>query len=468
MLRSRLRYGWDTCFGILVAIAAATPVRAQDITTAFVNVAVVPMDSERVLEGQTVVVRRDRITAIGPVGKVRIPAGARRVDGRGKFLIPGLADMHVHADRGDSAVTERELFLYIANGVTTTREMGFAPKGVLLSWRARAATGEVISPRIYVAAGPRSFNSVGVPARRFVEEAKAAGYDFIKVYGEDGPVLDTIVTTARRVGLPIVGHAPSFMDSSTALQHALAAGYTSIEHLTGFERYLTGRPGDWWWWNYWNDTAFSVADARQLLTDSAAIKLRAMATAMRRAGVWNCPTLAMYDATSVDAADWPELRYFTDSIAAKLRTLQAKYLSPPVREKAQVALEARRAVVRALRDAGAGLLLGTDKPAPFMLPGFAVHRELEAFVRAGLTPYEALATGTRNVAAYLGTLDSAGTIAIGKRADLVLLSGNPLDDIRHTMHPAGVMLGGRWLAQGKLDHAMKAAEGRQHGIADIR
>jgi imidazolonepropionase-like amidohydrolase len=189
--------------------------------------------------------------------------------------------------------------------------------------------------------------------------------------------------------------------------------------------------------------------------------LRRLAGMMRRAGVWNCPTAFHVEGDNLTMADVPTLRY-----------LRVK-LQKPVLKQALDIIERQRGVnkpnlpslpeferwvdrqrkeIKVLHDSGVGLLLGTDNG------GFAVPWELEVLVRVGLTPYEALATGTRNVAVFLGTLDSTGTVAVGKRADLVLLAGNPLTDIRHTAYPAGVMLGGRWLSRAELDQVLALLE----------
>jgi cytosine/adenosine deaminase-related metal-dependent hydrolase len=445
---------------------AAAPV------TAFVDVAVIPMDRERMLAHQTVVVRGDRIVALGPTTATRVPAEAVRVDGRGKFLIPGLADMHAHIpgwnrmvvwDDGAAMFTgasleeaERMLFLNVANGVTTLRLMHGWPGSLAL--RHRAAQGELLSPRLYVARRAIELGGEGWAdsAGRIVadvEAAKAAGYDLIKVHGAiraEGAAHDSLVAVARRVGIPIAGHPPGSAIGDQGLEVAMQH-YASIEHLERFNQYLTGGGA--------NEPPYSFPQTYDL--GASAGKLQALAVAMQRAGVWNCPTLVALDLVfdrgrGPEIAQWPELRYLRET--NRQRTLE-RLASQRADSVPIITVAARRQIIQALRDAGAGLLLGTDAAFEPLLPGFAVHRELEALVRAGLTPYEALATGTRNVAAYFGTLDSTGTVAVGQRADLVLLAANPLEDIRHTMQVAGVLLGGRWLPRAELDARLAALEG---------
>ncbi len=445
---------------LLSVCSIVAPLSAQTAVTAFVDVTVIPMDRERVLARQTVLVRGDRIVALGPAQQVSVPTGAARIDGRGKYLMPGLADMHAHVPGviglvramqragGDAFATvfsdeerleaERMLFLYAAAGVTTVRIMHGGPD--VLALRARAAAGELVSPRIYTS------TPMLVPtesAADIAAMAKAAGYDLLKTYGMSGVLLDSLVAGARRVGIPIAGHAP---EGDHAFEAAIRAGYTSIEHLTGFN-------GTW------------------LLPDRAidTMDLRRSAEALSQARVWSCPTQMVNGFnvgyfTADTLADWPEMRYVTDTALQQWKERwnvpESTHRSLGERPRKGIQwMNVYRQMIKALHDAGAGLLLGTDASVPGIMPGFAAHRELDELVKAGLTPYEALATGTRNVAAYFGTLDSTGTIAIGKRADLVLLAGNPLTDIHQTTRRAGVMLGGRWFSQKEIERQLTALRG---------
>lgn len=406
--------------------------------TAFVHVDVVPMDRERTLRDQTVLVERGRITALGPAGQVVVPAGATHIDARGKVLIPGLADMHVHL-WGGGAKAETELFRWLAKGVTTVRNMDYgyghfrftveeSQRHALLRLRARSAAGEILAPRIYTGSRWRTDTTRSIAEN--IAAYRAAGYDFLKLHDEDLCLrfacdsvlagadssttaainamhlgrdsaalvrnLDSVVAAARRVGLPVVGHP------IPDLAYALERRFASVEHLY----YYYDKP-----------------DHRYALADTLDIARRVAAT--RRAEVWVCPTAAAPDGGA--ALEQPG-----DSI--RIATKLADY------------------TMKALHDAGVGLLLGTDHPDERL----SVHTELRIMVRAGLTPYQALLTGTRNPATYFGTPDSTGTIAVGKRADLVVLDGNPLDDIRHTSAIAGVMVAGRWLPQDELTRRLAA------------
>ena len=473
---------------------ASTPtsIRASPVTsTAFVGVTVVPMDREWVIPDQTVLVQEGRIAAIGPVGHVQIPAHTRRVDGRGKYLIPGLADMHTHVGVGDSSSAEHALFLWLANGVTTIRNMDYlSPGGMfhildgsfLLRLRARAAAGTLVSPRIYTSSvwspngdgtggliglfggGPHTpLDQIGADVAAY----HAAGYDHLKIHDEDAVSAESLVVAAHRVGLPVVGHVPDALP----VQRALKIGYTSIEHLTGYLPALMR--GD----------SSTMAKARELkidgtqLTDSAFLavmrrdldlsRINALAAQTRQAGVWNCPTLTPDNIAAPDThvdtlAQWPEVRYASPQQLKQWNEIQANHsVGERVVNGAGGTLDAFQHLVDALQAAGAGLLSGTDASTnmvvPYLVPGFSLHRELAALVAAGLTPYQALTTSTRNVAAYFGTLNKSGTVTVGKRADLVLLDGNPLRDIHQTMRIAGVMRNGVWFPESTLAPQVAAA-----------
>lgn len=398
---------------LLAALLGGGSTGPSDTVTAFVNVAVIPMDRERVLAGQTVLVEHGRITALGPAGKVKVPVNAMRVDGRGQWLIPGLADMHVHG-----GIDPKGFLTYVANGVLTVREMAGPHDSVTqagyLALRERVRRGELVGPTIYFASpqvraveSPLEFASPD-SAIELVRRYKAWGFDLIKIYGPptDRATIDSFAAAARRAKIPFGGHVPN----GVTTEEWLNVHPVTIEHLDRYWQLLlqpyrtpeerrTGR---------WQPAIDRVAAAGAKIRNGPA--LAALVAATKRAGVWNVPTLTIGNA---DTSVVRQLCY---------------------------------RVIRALRDAGAGMLLGTDVGS-----GPPAHTELQLLVHAGLTPYEALETGTRNVALAMGTVDSTGTIEIGKRADLVLLSGNPLEDIRQTQQIAGVVVGGRWLSRAALD-----------------
>jgi hypothetical protein len=364
---------------------------------AIVGVTVVPMDRDRTIGNRTLLIRDGVITAIGSADSTGIPPAAQIIDGRGKYIMPGLIDMHVHINYAD-------LPLYVQAGITTVRNMwGFT---VLPRYRADIANGVVIGPTIYSASQGLDGNPVKWPQTQVVEDARRAdsvvvaqtraGWNFIKVYDDlPAAVYDSIVTSARRNGTRIAGHVPARI----TLQHALGAGQSSIEHMTGYETFLGGRFGT----NGWAEAN------RDRMPDAA------RRTAV--AGVWNCPTMAIF-----------------------IRILNQRFSGAALVR----ALENRRLMLKALHDAGAPLLLGTDAGIDIVPPGSSIHDELDAFVAAGLTPYQALRAGTADAAFWLGIDDVTGTVAVGRRADLLLLTSDPLVDVRAARNLSGVLLRGAW------------------------
>ncbi len=431
---------------------------AESADYAFVDVDVVPMDAERVISDQTVLVRGDRIIAIGDVGDVLVPEGAERIEARGKYLMPGLAEMHAHIPGGRSGAadfTERVLLLYLTNGITTIRGMLGAPAHVEL--RAQADRGEILSPRIYTS-GP-SINGNSIPdadsAGRAVRHQKLAGYDFLKIHpGLSREAFDALDEVADSAGIGFAGHVPA----EVGLDRALEAGYLSIDHLDGYARALVADDAD----IEGVPPSFFGAMLVDFMDES---KLTELAEATREAGVWNVPTQSLIETIALptnpgEMAKRPEMRYMPPEVL--LGWIQAKQgvLSDPnySAETAERFVQIRRKLIRALQDAGAGLLLGSDAPQVFQVPGFSMRAELASLVAAGLTPYEALSTGTRNVAIYFDTLDESGTVEIGKRADLILLEANPLEDVGNTALLDGVMVGGRWVPKVEIDEILEGLE----------
>ncbi|HZN12265.1 MAG TPA: amidohydrolase family protein [Blastocatellia bacterium] len=407
----------------------------------FVNVNVVPMDRERILENQMVVIRDGRIAELGPAGKVKVPAGAQQIDGRGKYLMPGLAEMHGHLPGPNQSpeVADSFLLLFLANGVTTVRGMFGFPNHVKL--REQVARGEILGPTLYVAGPALSGQSAQnvEDARRMAREQKAAGYDLLKVHeGLSREVYDAIVTTAAEVGLPFGGHIPN----AVGLPHALKMKQSSVEHLDGYLEEL----GE---------------DER---------KIPQLAALTREAGAWNAPTMALwqnfFSGESAEALRRrPEVKYMPAQMVGQWEQQRANQLqNQPGPEELRRMLALRDKMLKGLRDAGARLLLASDAPQLFSVPGFSLHREMQAMARAGLTPYEVIEAGTRNAAAYLKASDQFGTVEVGRRADLILLDDNPLKDVANVARRAGVMVRGRWLPESELRQKLDqlaAARGAQ-------
>jgi imidazolonepropionase-like amidohydrolase len=421
---------------------------------AFVDVTVIPMTGERVLPMQTVIVRNGRIQRMGPSRSTRPPRGATLIDGRQRFLMPGLSEMHAHippAQAGDTTI-ERTLFLYLANGITTARGMLGQPAH--LQWRDRANRGEILSPRIWTSGPSINGNSVQTPdsARRAVLHQHRAGYDFLKLHpGISRAVFDAMARTADSVGIPYAGH----VSLNVGLQRTLEARQATIDHLDGYVEALVrdGAPVTA------SESQFFGFNLTGHLDES---RIPALARATREAGVWNVPTQSLFiDFLSTEdpqqLAQRPELRYMPAQTVQQWVTSVTNMRASPsfTRANADRFMEVRRQILRELHRAGAPLLLGSDAPQVFNVPGFAIHQEMQSLVDAGIPPYAVLESGTRNVARFFGIEAEAGTVETGKRADLILLAANPLEDIRNVRRLAGVMIGGRWVPRAEIDRRLE-------------
>jgi imidazolonepropionase-like amidohydrolase len=464
---------------LLSVILRLSYVHAQTPDVVFVNVNVVPMDRERTLSEQTVIVKDGRITVIGPADQIKIPNGTRRIDATGKYLMPGLADMHGHlSHRGPAMAYPLETFplLLVVHGVTTLRNTAGYP--AILSLRQQIDVGATIGPQIFttgpVLEGKAAVTADNSPASaagalaaagssqsqmRFLETAEAAaaeverqkreGYDAIKVYNLLPAVaFDAAVRTATKVGLPVYGHVPR----AVGLSGVLSAHLRSIEHLSGYMEALQTADSPL------KDSAFSPRTAR--MADHVDLtKLPELATATRDAGVWNCPTLVLWSTGTLDEASarqrlqLPVMRYVAPARIKvwedQIRALNSK-ISPGDVALYAKAHDVRLKIVKALHDAGARLLAGTDFAGYFLVPGYSLHEELQNLVAAGLTPYEALRAATSDAAEFLNRANDFGTVAEGKRADLLLLSANPLEDVRNAARIEGVMVHGRWFTEADL------------------
>lgn len=436
--------------GFLIFFAAVATNFAVADTTVFVNVNVIPMTSEDVLSQQTVIVKGDVIATIGDVETVPVPEEARVIDGTDRYLMPGLAEMHAHVPGMNSADLERYFALFVANGVTTVRGMLGQPSHLLL--RDQLLSGKVFGPRL-ITSGP-SLNGRSVSGAadgvRQVREQNAAGYDFLKIHpGLDAGEFAAIADAANELGIPFAGHVPA----AVGVSNAIASGIATIDHLDGYMAALmpsnfdpSGGYGGF----------FDVLLADQVNADGIAT----FAAETAEAGVWNVPTQSLIeqliDEVSVtELRNRPDMQYMPAAtvdrwVGAKEAQQAERGFSPDV---AAEAIRIRRALILALHRAGGRILLGSDAPQIFNVPGFSVHNELEILVASGLTPFEALQTGTVNVADFLG-LDT-GSVDIGRQADLVLLDANPLEAIGNSRRVHGVMVRGAWYSGADLERRVR-------------
>ena len=422
----------------------------EDPVTAFIDVQVVPMDRERVLAHQTVLVRGARIAALGAMREVRIPPQAVRIDGHGgACLLPGLADMHTHVMR------EEDLLPYTANGVTTILHVGAAPAEFVDHIRESIDRGEVVGPQIFFAfmidgspALSRFYVRTPEQARAAVQLAKANGYVFMKVYNNlTADEFAALVDEARRQGLAVIGHGVR----AVGLPAALFQGQAMVAHAeefyyTAFHNHIPGDPA----------------------------ALSSVVEETFRSGAYVTPNLSTF---ATIARQWgkPEV------IGEFLRDPRIRFLSPNermdwsdsdyVHNQGDLTpiLTFLTSFTKALADRGVPLLAGTDSPViPGMLPGYSIHEDLQSLVAAGLTPFQALAAATRVpgefIVKYVPAATPFGEVKPGARADLVLVSDNPLQSLAALQRPLGVMSAGRWRTQRQLDELLAAQKSRYQQV----
>lgn len=406
---------------------------------AFVGVTVIAAYGEPRRENQTVLVSDDRILEVGDTREVLIPWGSREVSGRGRILAPGLVDMHVHIFMPDDGV------LLLANGVTTVRNMSGRAETVALA--AEIDAGLRPGPRIYSStpiidgpqAGWENPRAVRAPdeMRRRIRELNGPEHVGVKLYENLSPESFAAgVETARAFGMQVYAHVPHTM----TLEQVLALRIDSIEHLTGFDRALAPNSE-----SDWDEQRWAEADVGAI----APIIREVVAS-----GVWNDSTLitaigarrAFADMAAAEAD--PLYRYATPRLRAHWRAIQAAESAErdPTETWAvvQQAHEARLAVVRALHEAGAPLLFGTDAPQPFIYPGYSLHDEFALHRDAGLIASEILRADTIGSAEFLNEQGVFGRIEAGARADMILLDRDPEIDLSSLRAPLGVMAAGRW------------------------
>ncbi len=425
-------------FSIALCLAVSSGAAADPL--AFVGVSVIPMDSERVLENQTVLVDGDRIVWVGPASSAQIPAGTRRVDAAGMYLMPGLAEMHGHIPPPNQPAEEIEktLFLYLANGITTVRGMLGYPGQ--LDLRERAKVGSIDSPTLYLAGPSFNGNSVSSPeqAADKVRTQVDEGWDLLKIHpGMTLAEFDSMALTAKATGIEFGGHVPA----DVGLEHAISMGQLTFDHLDGYVEYLFN------------------ADPEGV--DQVA--LNEIVRQTKEAGAWVVPTMVLwetlYTVVSLDELNaFPELVYAPPAARASWERQFRQRLSAAQfdRDQNERVIDARMQVLSALHKAGAGILMGTDAPQQYSVPGFSLHREMDRMVDAGMSPYDVLRTGTVNVGTYFSAWDTFGQVAEGHRADLILLTANPLESIANVASRAGVMVRGRWYPESGIQERLSA------------
>jgi imidazolonepropionase-like amidohydrolase len=444
--------------------AQAPSVKVQSSTVAFVHAAVVPMDRERVLSDQTVLVVDGRIAALGPASKVKVPRKAQRIDARGRYLLPALSDMHVHVE-GESwnALLSPEalaaskdlpfedfLFPYVANGVTTVQVLSGTHE--LLPVRGQIAAGAMLAPRLILARmidGPKkawppplsTWVSTAEEARTATRQAKADGYDKMKVYSFlTKETYDAVIATAKEQHMDVIGHIPNAL----SVEYVVDSGQKMIAHTEEVAKHAHG--------DYSPERisyfAGRIADGGVWLTPTLVTTRRIIEEVSDKDGLFSRPE-AVYVQHPMQRGIWSFISNMYQQIPPEAQT--------KIRDDFE---KFQRPFTKVFHDKGGQLMTGTDSLLPRLVPGFTLHQELQELVDVGLTPYEALRTSTTIPYEYLGESKDSGTIEVGKRPDLLLVEANPLENISAASKIAGVMMRGRWIGREEIDRRMREISGK--------
>lgn len=443
---------------IILVFFFLAPMKLFAGQTAIIGVTTIDPGTGAVHEAQTVLIDGGRVVTIGNRDDLAAPDDAELINGAGRYLIPGLTDMHVHLEHFASSDV---LTTFLSRGVTTVRQLDGRPR--ILEWRAAVREGSLLGPEI-ITAGPvidgeppseadYMVATDNESAVRAVALQQNAGYDLIKIYhGLNAHAFGAVMREASRRGMPVTGHVPW----QVGIEAAIGQGLRCIEHLDGFDDLVADarveQPEPW----HWRRRIFAYAVREDKVNESAAW--------IAGMGVWNVPTLTVHDwrwlhpDTRHELEARPSMALVPDDMVERWRpenwsgeqALLYSRLGEEDYDWIRIGFRQAKSVVHSLHEAGARILVGTDTPNPYIVPGESVHDELFNLVSAGLTPIEALAAATSSPAEYLERQKS-GCIRVGCQADLVMLDDNPLSDINATRGIAGIVIDGRWYAAATLD-----------------
>lgn len=436
------------------------------------NVNVIPMNREVVLANQTVIVQNGKIKLLGNTSTIKIPENATIIDGTGKYLMPGLFDMHAHFfyEQGVSRdYLPTETAIMLANGVTTARIMNGCD--IYMDVKNKIASGKITGPELFVVSpqlvgawpwkddtiSPKAIVTTAAEAEAFVRQYKKEGYSEIKItFFVKKTAYDAIIAAAKKENIKVTGH----VGPNVKLPAALVAGQ-QVEHLDEFidmllpdsligKRVSVSGP------NIWNKKAWETVD---WLDEN---KIASLVQQVKQSGIYITPTQYFFQTnfgkgqTDEEIRSSPDYSFIPVSLLEKRNEVRHYYWdSLKVTETKRLKwLNLRKRMIKELNDAGVKIMCGSDSPEWFLVQGFSVHKELEALTEAGLTNYQALQTATINPANYLGIINRTGTIEQGKEADLILLDKNPVENISNTKSISGLFKKGQWFDAARLKNIL--------------
>lgn len=444
-------------FLIAVALFFSTGLFAQDLL--ITNVNVVSMESEKALNNQAVFVSNGKIKSIIPINALTPRMHSEQmIDGKGGYVFPGLAEFHAHlpvANDGSTQLQEESMWLYLANGVLRIRSMLGHPTHINL--RDRVNSGSTPGPRVFIS-GP-SFNATSVTgpkqAVEMVREQKAAGYDHLKIHpGVELDEMWAISKTAKELGIPFGGHVPM----AVGIKNALSSGFKSVEHIDGYMEALL--PDD-----LVIDPTTSGPFNLKLAGKADLKKLPNLIQQTLAQGTYIAPTLTLFDRYFgyIPADEFrlaPEMKYLPGQLIQQWVNTKKQLERAGMLDKEFVApyLEFRRGLFLELHKAGVPMIMASDSPQVFNVPGFSIHHEIALMSEAGMSNFEILKTGSVVAAEYMNASSSWGLIKEGYEADFVLVEKNPLDDLKTMQTPVGVVIRGKWISREELQKQLDRIE----------
>ena len=461
-------------------VAISRGSESKELVTAFINVSLVPMTEEVILENQTVLVKGTRIIQIGPSHEVAIPENAAVIDGAGAYLMPGLADMHIHSTDdwlSDTAWPASPLDLFLANGVTTIRDCGHnGDISLPLRWREEIQAGHLDGPTIYTTGSVLYDDRRGPVYPGIVQDQVDQGFDFLKLYS---PLSEEhfyeAMAEAKQLGLYTVGHIPY----QVGLDGALAAGMNEIAHVeevyfASLDLELTGHPSEEEWLSQVIELSIPLLEATgdnpEVIERLHGEAISTIVDKLRSADVVVGTTMVVGEVVVQKLFEpevflaRPENRYLPLRNREQIRRGEDEHqlIFRGIEDLAPGKYATDQLILAHLRQAGIPLILGTDaSPTLAVVPGFSIHDELRILTENGYSPYEAIATATVNAAQVIEAITGSrdcGTIEVGNRADLILVAGNPLEDLVHIREPLGVMAAGRWYSRETLERMIAIEE----------
>ncbi len=421
------------------------------------NIHVVDVREGAILQSKYVVIDSGKIKSITDQLN-NVDDYQEQIDGTGQYILPGLSEMHAHipSPPTSQARTEETLFLYLSNGITTIRGMLGHPSHLEL--KERVEKDEILSPRIITSSPSLNGNTVQTPeeARTKVKNYAAAGYDFLKIHpGIRLEVFDTLIKTAKEENIPFAGHVPV----DVGIIHALDSKYATIDHVDGYleglvpeEANVDPNANGFFGFNFSN------------LADTT--KIDELVQLTKTNEVWVVPTQSLFErwyapTTADEMLSQPEMKYMPQSTLQNWRDRKTQATGETSgfdENQWNKFISIRRQLIKALQQDGQGLLLGSDAPQVFNVPGFSIHHEMDYMIKAGLSPLEIIQSGTINVAEYLGMSDRFGEIKPGLQADAMIIKSNPLEDISALKDLNGVLINGQWLSKDVIESRLQEIE----------